>query len=75
MNGLDAMRRAIEQSGASPYAISKRVGRAPSYVSQLLRQASKPTGETLALVGGACGYRLALVPLEHDLPGGAIVID
>lgn len=75
MNGLDAMRLAIERSGASPYALSKRAGRVPSYVSQLLRQGSKPTADTLAMIGDLCGYRLALVPDACELPGDAIIID
>lgn len=74
MNGQDALKAAIAASGKTAYSLSKDVGRSPSYVSQMLRQASKPTGETLALIGNACGYRLALVPMGEDLPAGSLEV-
>ena len=75
MTSQEALQAAIAASGKTLYAVSKAVGRSPSYAAQVVRQGARPTGETLALIGGACGYRLALVPCEHELPSGAIVID
>lgn len=75
MTGYDAMRRAVENSGKSNRAISLEIGRGETFVTSTLRQASKPTADTLALIGGACGYRLALVPDACELPGGAIIVD
>lgn len=74
MNGLEAMKSAVHASGRSQRALSQEIGRNESFVSATIRQGSKPTADTLALVGKACGYHLALVPSCEHLPPGSIVV-
>lgn len=75
MTGFEALKRVCKNSGRTSYAIAKAIDRSPSFISQTLRQASKPTADTLALIAGACGYRLALIPKSEELPPDAIEID
>lgn len=74
MNGLEAFENVVKASGMSMRAVSLACGRSQNYVASLLTQGSKPTADTLALVGKACGYQLALVPSCEHLPPGSIVI-
>lgn len=75
MTGLDAMRAAVRASGKSGRAVAVECGRSPNFISATFAQGARPTGETLALIGHACGYRLALVPSEYELPSGALEIE
>lgn len=62
MDTLQAVREMLTASGLSPYRVAVKIGRHSSYVSQMLRRGSVPSADLLALMAGACGWRLALLP-------------
>ena len=64
MEVADAMRKMVDESGLTRSQISARMGRYDSYISQLLTRPSVPGADTVAAVAHACGYRLALVPMD-----------
>jgi len=70
MDSVQALREAVEVSGLTHRQVAQRMGRHGAYVSQTLRQKSVG-GDVLASIATACGYRLALVPLDG---GRSIVI-
>ena len=74
MEPLDAVRNAVHNSGKSMRAVSSDMGRSAGFVSSMLTQGSIPGVDTMAAIGSACGYSLALVP-PADLPPSAIVVD
>ena len=74
MNSTDAMRAVVAHAGFTSRAASAAVGRSPSWLSATLAQCCDTKASTLAQVGAACGYTLALVP-SGAVPPGAITID
>lgn len=60
MNTLDAVRKMINHSGGSAYSVALELGRTHSYVSGMLRRGSVPSGDILAQLAHACGYKLYL---------------
>lgn len=64
MNTLEAVRLMLDRSGATPYRVAVEMGRAPTYISSMLRRGSVPSADLLSEIGAACGYRLELVPLD-----------
>lgn len=64
MDTLKAVRLMLDRSGVTPYRVAVEMGRAPTYVSSMLRRGSCPSADLLAKIGAACGYRLELVPLD-----------
>ena len=67
MDSVQALREAVEVSGLTHRQVAQRMGRHGAYVSQTLRQKSVG-GDVLASIATACGYRLALVPLDGGAP-------
>jgi hypothetical protein len=63
----------LEASGLTSYRVSVVLGRHSSYVSTMLRRGSRPSGDLLARVAAACGYRLELVPVDGS--GPVLVVD
>ena len=61
---LEAVRMMIERAGVTPYRVAVDMGRAPTYISSMLRRGSCPSADLLSKIGAACGYRLELVPLD-----------
>lgn len=58
---LEAVRAMLEHSGRTSYRVAVEMGRAPSYVSSMLRRGSCPSADVLAQMADACGYDLRLV--------------
>lgn len=73
MTSTDAVRSMLEASGLTSYRVSVALGRHSSYVATMLRRGSRPSGDLLARVAAACGYRLQLVPLDGG--GPVLVVD
>lgn len=67
MDSVQALREAVEVSGLTHRQVAQRMGRHGAYVSQALQQKSVG-GDILASIAHACGYRLALVPLDGGAP-------
>ena len=78
MNTTEALRAIIADTGESNRVISARMNRSENYVTSLLRQAERMGADmnasTVAGIAAACGYALALVPVDR-VPEGAVVID
>lgn len=78
MKTTDALRHAIKASGYSMRSLSTKAGKSENYVSGIVGQAERTSGEltaaTISTISNICGYGLALVPKE-DLPATALVID
>ena len=74
----EAVRAVVSASGMSARAVSRSMGKTDTYISSLLSQAERMgadmTASTVAGIGEACGYMLALVPSE-SVSGGMLVID
>ena len=75
MDTLEAMRQMLDDAGTTPYEAAARLGKSRTYVSNLFVRGSIPSAERLAAIAGACGHRLAIVPVAADLPEGSIIID
>ena len=69
----DAIRAIVQASGLSLRGVSERMGKKPTLVSSALQNKDKQAS-LLAGIAAACGYALALVPVDQ-LPDGAVVID
>lgn len=74
MDAISAVRAVTDRSSKSMRAVSVDMGRSPGFISSMLTQGSTPGADTLAAIGAACGYSLALVP-SGRVPEGSIVID
>ena len=78
MNTTEAARAIVRASGKSLRAISLDMNRSETYVSSAIGQAERMQADlnasTVASIAAACGYALALVPVD-ELPEGAVVID
>lgn len=64
MDGIEAIRTIVEESGLTHRQIAGRLGRYDTYVSQILTRGRDPLVSTLADIARACGYRLDLVPMD-----------
>lgn len=73
MQANDAIRAIVQASGLSLRTASERIGKSPNHLSSALQNRDKQAG-FVATVAAACGYALALVPVDK-LPEGAVVID
>ena len=75
----DALRHIIGASGLSMRRVSSAMDRSANYCGSVINQAERMdaaiTTDTAALIAGACGYRLALVPADSAMPAGSIVVD
>jgi len=69
----EAIRAIVRASGLSLRTASERIGKSPNHLSSALQNRDKQAG-FVATVAAACGYALALVPVD-ELPEGAVVID
>ena len=78
MHTTEAIRAMIRRSGKSARAISISMKRSETFVSSSLNQAERMNADmnasTVAGIAAACGYALALVPVDQ-VPEGAVVID
>ena len=70
----DALPLAVKLSGKSMYAISVAMNRVPSYLATTIGRGSTPTIATAAEIASHCGYYLALIPCQDELPIGSLVI-
>lgn len=61
MDATDALRHMVDVSGLGGYGVSRAAGRAPSYVSVVLRRHGDVACSVLADLATACGYSLQLV--------------
>ena len=79
MKTPDAILVAVKATGESLRSVSARLGRSPNYISSVVDQAKNKGGNvssgTLSSIADACGYRLAMVPVDGELPNGSISID
>lgn len=78
MRVTEAIREVMSLAGMSSRQVSQGIGRTDNYVTSVVRQAERMNADmntsTVAVIGSACGYTLALVP-DGELPPGAIPID
>lgn len=78
MQVLDAITKLVNASGRSWRDISATMGKSDNYLSATVAQSKRKAGDvrsaTLAEFAAACGYVLALVPVDQ-LPESAVVID
>lgn len=74
MESSEVINKAIACAGISGYELSRRMGRAPSYVSATFGRGSVPRADVLAAMLAPCGYTLCAVP-NDDVPSSALVID
>ena len=78
MKTTEAIRAALQRAGVSARAASRIMNRSNTYVTSAVGQAERMnadlTASTVAGIGAACGYVLALVP-SGEVPPGALVID
>ena len=81
MDTLQAVREMLAASRLTSYAAAVGMGRAPTYVSGMLRRGSCPSGDVLARLAASCGWRLALLPPDGSglepltIDGGAAGAD
>lgn len=75
MDTNNAMRSMIDAAGLSARRASLDMGRAPAWLSNTLARPGSSTADTIASLAAVCGYVLALVPSDQDLPSGSLVID
>lgn len=61
MNTSEALRLLLDRSGVTPYRVAVDMGRAPTYVSSMLRRGSVPSADLLAQIADVCGYDLRLI--------------
>lgn len=61
MDTVESVRLMIERAGVTPYRVAVDMGRAPTYVSSMLRRGSVPSADLLAQIADACGYDLRLI--------------
>lgn len=61
MKATDAVRHMTKRSGLGGYGASRAAGRAPSYISVLIRRDGDVASGVLADLAHVCGYRLQLV--------------
>lgn len=74
MNFYDALERAARASGVSFNEIGTKMGHASNYIHNAKSRGSSPTVDNAVRAAAACGYAIALVPVDK-LPEGAVVID
>ncbi len=75
MNTNEAMRGMLISSGFSMRAASLAMARFAAWLSNTLARPGGSEAATVAALGEVCGYVLALVPSDQDLPSGSLVID
>lgn len=68
LQAIDFAAAAVDASGLSRYGVSRRMGRARSYVSVLLSRGSTPSLDVAARLADACGVQLRAV-----MPDGSTV--
>ena len=68
MQAIEAIREIVDISGLTHRQIAQRLDKYDTFVSQILTRGRDPQASTLADVATACGYRLALVPLDGGAP-------
>lgn len=61
MSPIDAIKRMMETSGVGPSDLSRRIGKARTYISSTIAHGSVPRVDTMARIAHECGYRLFLV--------------
>lgn len=61
MDTIESVRMMIERAGVTPYRVAVDMGRAPTYVSSMLRRGSTPSADLLAQIADVCGYDLRLI--------------
>lgn len=61
MDATEAIRHMVDVSGLGGYGASRAAGRAPSYVSVVIRRHGDVATGVLADLAAVCGYSLQLV--------------
>lgn len=60
MTPTEALREMLDRSGTSMYALSKAMGKSPTYIQSTIRQGSNLGAGNLALMASHMGFKLTL---------------
>lgn len=60
MNATDAIRQMMKRASLGPSELSRRIGKARTYIASTLSHGSTPKVDTVARIAHECGYRLIL---------------
>jgi len=75
LSATGALNTLPTRAGLSRRKVSEAMGRDPHYLSSTIQRKSTPTTHILSLVAKVCGYTLALIPSDKEIPDGSIVIE
>lgn len=68
MDTTTAIKTLLERSDMSGRELSRKLGRAETFISTTIGRKSVPQADTLAEIARACGGRLVIRGLGEDIP-------